>query len=173
MVSMSIRIYECAWSCVMHWFFQRGGLLNSKRRQRLRSKEGYVWCNKRPSLSGRTLTYVDNIGQHLVFKAGQLLNSCLCSHRNKRRWLASEPPSETICNTSRNVVKHTHYRGGLQYFSGSQSNILSRPGSLCRFLRSDRISKASTTWQHGKTVENLYLPKDQKPLLDHTIQYLR
>lgn len=86
--------------------------------------------------------HVDNIGQHLVFIAGQLLNSCWGCHRNTWRWLAPE----------------------LRNNSSPQSNVLSRPGSLCRFLRSDRISKASTTWQHGKTVENLYLTKVHKPL---------
>lgn len=38
--------YECAWSCVMHCFFQRGGLVNSKRRQRPKSKEAMSGATK-------------------------------------------------------------------------------------------------------------------------------
>ena len=123
-------------------FYQRGGLVNSKRRERLRSKEGYVWCNKRPSPWGSTLTTLGNI-------LSLQQDSC---------WI----PAGAVTGTHDDDLHQNHLQG---INSSPQSNILSRPGSLCRFLRSDRISKASTTWQHGKTTENLYLTKVHKQFI--------
>lgn len=43
-LSQWVSEYESAWLCVMHWFYQRGGLVNSKRRERLKTKKQRRLC---------------------------------------------------------------------------------------------------------------------------------
>lgn len=88
--------------------------------------------------------HVDNIGQHLVFIAGQLLNSCWGCHRNTWRWLASEPPSETTA-----AHNQTFYRGRaacVVSWDLIESQRLPRPDSMAKRWKTSTWPKSTNLW---------------------------